>query len=72
LIDALAGGGNLPCWISEARCAVEFGKAGPSVAPRPPAASIAAGDGLGLLMTPLMTVVLWMLLKMMLPGGART
>jgi hypothetical protein len=31
-----------------------------------------AGDGLGLLMTELMTPVLWMLLKMMLPGGART
>jgi hypothetical protein len=72
LIDALAGAGNLPCWISVARCAVEFGKAGPSVAPRPPAASTAAGDGLGLLMTPFMTVVLWMLLKMTLPGGART
>jgi hypothetical protein len=72
LIDALGGGANLPCWISEARCATAFGKAGPSVPPRPPAAAMAAGDGLGLLMTVLITVVLWMLLKMMLPGGART
>jgi hypothetical protein len=58
LIAALAGAGNLPCWISEARCAVEFGKAGPSAPPRPPAAAIAAGDGAGLLITELMTVVL--------------
>jgi len=72
LIAALAGGGNLPCWISEARCAVELGKAGPSVAPRPPAAAMAAGDGAGLLITVLMTVVLWMLLKMTLPAGATT
>ena len=34
--------------------------------------AMAAGDGAGLLITVLMTVVLWMLLKMMLPGGART
>ena len=29
LIAALGGAGSLPCWISEARCAVEFGRASP-------------------------------------------
>jgi hypothetical protein len=72
LIDALGGAGNLPCWISEARCSTWDGNAGPSVPPRPPAAAIAAGAGAGLLITVLITVVLWMLLKMTLPGGART
>ena len=38
----------------------------------PPAAATAAGDGERLLITVLMTVVLWILLKIMLPGGART
>jgi len=32
LIDALCGTGSFPCWISEALCATEGGKAG---APRP-------------------------------------
>jgi hypothetical protein len=73
LIEALGGGGNLPCWISEARCATLVGNVGPRVPVRgPPAAAIAAGVGAGLLMTVLMTVVLWMLLKMMLFGGAAT
>ena len=73
LIEALGGGGNLPCWINEARCATVFGNVGPRVPVRgPPAAATAAGVGAGLLMTVLMTVVLWMLLKMMLFGGAAT
>jgi hypothetical protein len=73
LIDALGGGCNLPCWISEARWATLLGNVGPRVPVRgPPAAAMAAGVGAGLLMTVLMTVVLWMLLKMMLFGGAAT
>ena len=73
LIEALGGGGTLPCWISEARCATVLGSVGPR-APvcGPPAAAMAAGVGAGLLMTVVMTVVLWMLLKMMLFGGAAT
>lgn len=69
LIDALGGGGNLPCWISVARCSTRDGKFGPRVAGPdapalrgPAAAAIAAGVGAGLLITVLMTVVLWMLL----------
>jgi hypothetical protein len=59
LIDALGGGGSLPCWISVARCSTRFGRLGPSTPLRgPPAAVTAAGDGVGLLMTVLMTVVL--------------
>ena len=73
LIEALGGGGNLPCWMSEARWATLLGSVGPRVPVRgPPAAAMAAGVGAGLLMTVLMTVVLWMLLKMMLFGGAAT
>lgn len=68
LIEALGGVGNLPCWISEARCWTCVGKLGPSVVGPgvpvrgPAAAAIAAGAGAGLLITVLMTVVLWMLL----------
>jgi len=73
LIDALGGGANLPCWISDARCATVFGKVGPTTPVLgAPAAASAAGDGAGLLMTVLMMVVLWMLLKTMLFGGATT
>lgn len=66
LIEALGGTGNLPCWISAARCVTAAGKAGP--APRScPAAAAAAGlpggaGSDGRLITVLMTVVLWMLL----------
>jgi hypothetical protein len=66
LIDALGGGGNLPCWIKDARCATAAGNDGPTIAAAParwpsacagaPGASAAAGAGL--LMTVLMTVVL--------------
>jgi hypothetical protein len=72
LIVALGGTGALPCWISVALCATAGGSVG--VAPpcpgatgapgRPrPAPSPAAGEAGcgGLLMTLLMTVVLWML-----------
>jgi hypothetical protein len=73
LIEALGGGGSLPCWINDARCSTWDGKLGPSEPLRgPPAAATAAGDGERLLITVLMTVVLWILLKIMLPGGART
>jgi hypothetical protein len=66
LIEALCGVGSLPCWISAARCETAAGSAGPA-APAP-----AAAAGAGLLMTVLMTVVLWMLLKMTLFAGAAT
>ena len=66
LIEALGGVGSLPCWMSAARCETAAGSAGPA-APWAPAAA-----GAGLLMTVLMTVVLWMLLKMMLLRGAAT
>jgi hypothetical protein len=73
LIDALGGGASLPCWISDARCTTAFGKVGPTTPVRgAPAAASAAGDGVGLLMTVLMMVVLWMLLKTMLFRGAST
>ena len=83
LIAALGGTGALPCWISVALCAT----AGGSVGVAPPCAgttgepgrpialapSPATGAaGCGLLMTLLMTVVLWMLAKMMLFGGGAT
>jgi hypothetical protein len=64
LIVALCGAGNLPCWISEARCTTLFGGVGAPVA--------APAGGAGLLMTLLMTVVLWMLLKMTLFAGGWT
>ena len=77
LIEALGGGGNLPCWIRVALCATAGGK----VAVAPPGAGAAATGGVGAplggtfappggsagascagrLMTLLMTVVLWML-----------
>ena len=31
LIEALGGGGSLPCWISEARCATDGGKPGVAI-----------------------------------------
>jgi hypothetical protein len=87
LIVALGGTGALPCWISVALCATAGGNVGVAapclgatvpagngegpVALAPSPATGAAGCG-GLLMTLLMTVVLWMLAKMMLFGGAAT
>ena len=87
LIAALGGTGALPCWISVALCATAGGSVGvappgrgatvaagepagpPALAPSP--ATGAAGCG-GLLMTLLMTALLWMLAKMMLFGGGAT
>jgi hypothetical protein len=87
LIVALGGTGALPCWISVALCATAGGSVGvappgrgaavavgnpagpPALAPSP--ATGAAGCG-GLLMTLLMTALLWMLAKMMLFGGGAT
>ena len=81
LIVALGGTGALPCWISVALCATAGGSVGvappgpgatgepgrpPALAPSP--ATGAAGCG-GLLITLLMTALLWMLAKMMLFGG---
>jgi hypothetical protein len=82
LIDALGGTGNFPCWIREALCATEGGRPGdaadggvPPAPGRPLAAPAAGPPGPGCgrwLITLLMTVVLWMLAKMMLFGGAAT
>ena len=82
LTEALGGTGNFPCWISEALCATEGGRPGdaadsgvPPAPGRPLAAPApgAAGPGCGRwLITLLMTVVLWMLAKMMLFGGGAT
>ena len=76
LIDALGGGGSLPCWIKEARCATAGGKVGPTAGAAGPAAAAevprAGAGGAGLLITVLLTVVLWMLTKMMLFGGGTT
>ena len=84
LIVALGGTGALPCWISVALCATAGGSVGvappgpgatgepgrpPALAPSP--ATGAAGCG-GLLITLLMTALLWMLAKMMLFGGGAT
>jgi hypothetical protein len=64
LIEALCGTGNLPCWISAARCVTAAGNAGPAPAGCPAAAAgLPGGTGSGgRLITVLMTVVLWMLL----------
>ena len=81
LIAALGGTGALPCWISVALWATAGGSVGvappcPGAAGAPgrPAPSRSEGDvGCGgLLMTLLITVVLWMLAKMMLFGGGAT
>ena len=82
LIDALGGTGSFPCWISEALCATAGGRPGVAAvggvppAPGTPLAAPApgpAGPGCGRwLITLLMTVVLWMLAKMMLFGGGAT
>ena len=84
LIVALGGTGALPCWISVALCATAGGSVG--VAPpgpgatgepgRPPALAPSPATGAagcsGLLITLLMTALLWMLAKMMLFGGGAT
>jgi hypothetical protein len=86
LIAALGGTGALPCWISVARCATAGGSVG--VAPPCRGAAVAVGNpagppalapipatgapGGGLLITLLMTALLWMLAKMMLFGGGAT
>jgi hypothetical protein len=87
LIVALGGTGALPCWISVALCATAGGNVGvapprcagataPAGAPGRPiglAPGPAAGKGVcGLLITLLMTALLWMLAKMMLFGGGAT
>ena len=75
VIVALGGTGNLPCWIRVARWATAGGSEGTAPAPRGaigPAGAPGVGAGGGWLMTLLMTVVLWMLLKMTLFGGGAT
>ena len=75
LIAALGGTGSLPCWISVARCATDGGNVGPApggLAPPGPAPGPTGPGAGGRLMTLLMTVVLWMLAKMMLFGGGET
>ena len=73
LIEALGGIGSLPCWIRDARCATTGGRAGPGVAARAAAAAVGdPGVAGGWLITVLMTVVLWMLLKTTLLGGGAT
>ena len=69
LIAALCGTGSLPCWISEARCATAGGSAGVAAPARPAAAPGPPAGAAGWLITVLMTVVLWMLLKTTLFGG---
>ena len=87
LIVALGGTGALPCWISVARCATAGGSVGvappcpgatgapgrPTALASRPAPSLSPGNaGGGLLITLLMTALLWMLAKMMLFGGGAT
>jgi hypothetical protein len=88
LIAALGGTGALPCWISVALCATAGGSVGvappcPGATGEPgrpialasrPTPSRSPGDvGCGgLLITLLMTALLWMLAKMMLFGGGAT
>jgi hypothetical protein len=88
LIAALGGTGALPCWISVARCATAGGSVGvappcpgatgepgrpPALAPSPASGPAPGDPGCGrLLMTLLMTALLWMLAKMMLFGGGAT
>ena len=85
-MEALGGTGSFPCWISVAFCATEGGSAGlaalgattampplapPGAAGDPGATGAGCGGG-GRLMTVLITVVLWMLAKMMLFCGGTT
>lgn len=82
LIEALGGTGSFPCWISEARCATAGGNAGPApgdtagrpafALDRPPTPGTTGPGGGGRLMTLLITVVLWILVKMMLFRGGTT
>jgi hypothetical protein len=88
LIAALGGTGALPCWISVALCATAGGSVGvappcpgatgepgrpTALAPSPASGPPAGAPGCGrLLMTLLMTALLWMLAKMMLFGGGAT
>ena len=87
LIAALGGTGALPCWINVALCATAGGSVGVAppcpgatgepgrliaLAPSPPPGPATGAAGCGLLITLLMTVVLWMLAKMMLFGGGAT
>jgi hypothetical protein len=72
LTDALGGTGNLPCWISDARCETAGGRPGPGEPARAAAAAVGEpGVAAGWLITVLMIAVLWMLLNTMLfCGGA--
>jgi len=88
LIVALGGTGALPCWISVALCATAGGSVGvappcpgaigepgrpPALALSPASGPAPGAPGCGrLLMTLLMTALLWMLAKMMLFGGGAT
>jgi hypothetical protein len=66
----LGGTGSLPCWISDARCLTEGGRAavaavaacGDTAGAAVPGVGTTGGAGGGWLITVLMTVVLWMLL----------
>ena len=84
---ALGGIGALPCWISVARCATAGGNVGvappcptaagepgrpTALAPSPAPGPSPRAPGGGLLMTLLITALLWMLAKMMLFGGGAT
>ena len=70
LFAMLGGTGNLPCWISDARCLTEGGRTavavgvagGDAAGAAVPGVGAAGGAGGGWLITVLMTVVLWMLL----------
>jgi hypothetical protein len=75
LIEALGGSGALPCWIRDARCCTDGGSVAPAPAPAAPPAGAFEPPGPaggGWLMTLLITVVLWMLLKITLFGGGAT
>lgn len=61
------------CFTTVGTCVNPLGRPGPFAAMAAAAAALPAGSGAGgWLITVLMTVVLWMLLKMMLFGGGAT